>query len=417
MSDIVITKGGEEPGAKNFKVEVPLDRVDAATRKAAAYYAKRLKLPGFRKGKVPLSVIHKKYRDAVRQDALRELVDASWKTTLDQEELQPIAEPQVRSLKFDEGEPITFELVVAVKPELDLQRVGGFQLTRRTRSVTDEMVTAQLDELRGQRALWAPVEGERPEVGNLVSVTITPLEHGEPGESKQYQLVLGDGQALPDVEDRILQMTPGQEDDVVVKFPDDFADEAKRGQSRAVRIELHEVKRQQLPDLSDEFAREVGDFDSVQALREAVRADLEDEAKREADADVRTELLEQIQAANNVEAPRPLVQRVLSAFAKAYQVPDDQLERFATEFAPVAERQVKRDLIVDHLTEREQLKASEEEVDERIETIAAKRKTEPRQVYASLQKANRLSELERSITEEKVFNYLVEQSTVTDEQR
>jgi trigger factor len=415
MPGIVVTRSSEEPGVKNLKVEVPVELVDTAEKKAASYYAKRVKLPGFRKGKVPLPVIRKKFSDAIRENVIRELVEESWKTALDQEDLQPIADPQIRDLKFEAGVPITFEMSVAVKPELELGRIGGFKIKRKIPKVTDAMVESQLEDLRRQRAPWVPVEGARPTPGQLVSVTITPLEQGEASEGKQYQIVLGEGQALPDIEERIMQMLPNEAVDAAVRFPDDFPDEAKRGHERSVRIELHEVKRQDLPEISDEFAREVGDFDSAQALTAAVREDLEADARREGDAEARRQLLEEIEAANSVEAPRPLVQRVMSAFAEAYKVPDERLEKFAAEFSPVAERQVKRDLIIDHVAEKESLKATEEDVDFRIEEIAKRQNTDPSKVYSSLQKAKRLNELERSITEEKVFNYLMEQSTIVDE--
>jgi len=415
MSGIVVTRSSEEPGVKNLKVEVPVELVDTAEKKAASYYAKRVKLPGFRKGKVPLPVIRKKFSDAIRENVIRELVEESWKMALDQEQLQPIADPQIRDLKFESGVPITFELSVAVKPEIELGRIGGFKIARKIPKVTDSMVEAQLEDLRRQRAPWVPVEGENPRSGELVSVTITPLEQGESSEGKQYQIVLGQGQALPDIEDRIMRMLPNETVDAAVRFPDDFPDESKRGNERSVRIELHEVKRQDLPELSDEFAREVGDFDSAEALTAAVRDDLEAEALREGDAEARRRLLEEIESANSISAPRPLVQRVMSAFAEAYKVPDDQLEKFASEFTPVAERQVKRDLIIDHVAEKENLRATEEDVDSRVEEIAKRQDADPAKVYSSLQKAKRLNELERSITEEKVFNYLIEQSTIVDE--
>ena len=142
---------------------------------------------------------------------------------------------------------------------------------------------------------------------------------------------------------------------------------------------------------------------------------METEAGREADAALRSRLLEAIVEANSVEAPRPMVHRVLSAFAKAYEVPDDQVEKFTSEFTPVAEAQVRRDLIINHVAETNNLKATEEDVDDRVAEIAKKRKTEPGQVYASLQKANRLNEIEQSITEEKVFAHLLEQSTINEE--
>ena len=415
MADIVITKSSEEPGVKHLKVEVPVEMVDAAEKKAATYYAKRVKLPGFRKGKVPHNVIKKKFPEAIQENVIRELVEASWKAALDQEDLEPIAEPQVKDLKLESGSPLTFQLSVAVKPELELSRIGGFKLTRKITSVTDAMVDMQLEAMQRQRAPWVPVEGEKPISGDLASFTITPIEDGEPLEDNQYQVVLGEGQALPDIEDQIMRMVPEETGDAKVKFPDDFPDESKRGESRTIRVELHEVKRQQLPELTDEFAREMGDFDSVDALKSTVRSDLEDEARREGDAEVRRQLISEIETANAVEAPRPMVQRVMSAFAQAYQVPDDQLEKFASEFAPVAERQVKRDLIVDHIAEQQGLKATEEDLDDRIAEIAKKQNSEPGKVYASLEKAKRLTELERSITDEKVFKYLEAQSTTTDE--
>jgi trigger factor len=237
----------------------------------------------------------------------------------------------------------------------------------------------------------------------------------KPGETRQYQIQLGTGQAIPDLEEKIMTLEPGGTLEASVKFPDDFPDEANRGQTRRVRIELHEVKRQDLPDLTDDFARELGDFDSIADLRRAVREDMESEARREAEAEVRGQLMEQLIAANNVTAPKPMVQRALSAFAQLYEVPDDQLDTFAAEFGPIAERQVQRDLVIDHVAEQENLRATEEDVDRRVEEIAKKRNAEPAQVYASLQKAGRLKELERNLTEEKVFSYLLEQSTIKDE--
>ncbi len=415
MTEILITKTAEEPGTKSLKVEIPVPRVEAAENKAASVYAKRAKLPGFRPGKAPLSVIRQRFRQAIRESAIRELIDASWKAAIDQESLEPIAEPRIKDLKFDDGTPVTFELQVEVKPELALERLGGFTLQRRMRAISDVVVEEQLEELRRQKAPWVPVESGTPKTGEMVSVTIIPIEEGEPAEGKQYQVVLGQGQALPGIEDRIMGMTVGETADTTVQFPDDFPEEAKRGTAQVVRIVLHEVKRQDLPALDDDFAGEVGEFESLAELRAAIRNDMEAEARREADAELRGQLIEEIVGANQLEAPRAMVQRVLSAYASAYKVPDDQLERFATEFGPIAERQVKRDLVIDHVAEAHDLKSTEEDVDARVEEIAKQRNAQPGQVYASLQKADRLRELERSLTEERVFDFLLEQSTVTDE--
>jgi trigger factor len=243
-------------------------------------------------------------------------------------------------------------------------------------------------------------------------VTIAGRENGEVKDPQPYQFVLGEGRAIPDVEERIMALLPGESVDATVKFPDDFAEEAKRGQTRDVHLTLREVKRQELPALDDAFAREMGDFESLEALRTAVAADLGKEAEREADAKVRTALVQEIVEANNVVAPRPLVERVLGAYAQAYEIPEERWQQFAQEFRTVAESQVRRDLVLDYVVESQNLRATEAEVDQKVQELAERRGVPAAQLYASLEKAKRLRDIARSITEEKVFSYLLSQSTV-----
>jgi trigger factor len=315
-------------------------------------------------------------------------------------------------LKWEEGAPVTFEFHVELKPELQLQRLGNFRLTRKVAAITAAQVDAQLNAMREQRAPWTPVAGEKPKPKDLVDVIIATRENGEVKDPQPYQFVLGEGRAIPDVEERIMGLLPGESVDATVRFPDDFAEEAKRGQTRDIQLTLREVKRQELPALDDAFAREMGDFESLGALRAAVSADLGKEAEREADAKVRAELVEQIVQANNVVAPRPLVERVLGMYAQAYEVPEERWEKFAQEFRGIAESQVRRDLVLDYVVESQNLRATEAELDERIQQLAERRGMKAAELYASLEKAKRLRDVARSITEEKVFTHLLSQSTV-----
>jgi trigger factor len=394
-------------------VTVPPEHVKEAEERATTDYQRRARLPGFRRGKAPAAIVRKQFAEDIRQQVLGELVRESWTAALAQEALKPIADPHIHNVKWEAGAPVTFEFHVELKPDLKLERLGGFRVQRSVAPVSDEQVTAQLHELREQRAPWTPVTGaESPKPKDLVSITVATRVGDGVKEPQAHQLVLGGGRAVPDVEERIMSLTPGQSIDTTVRFPDDFAEEAKRGQSRDVRITLHEVKRQQLAALDDAFAREVGDFESLDALRRTVREDLEKEAEREADARVRAELIEQVIAANRVVAPRPLVERVMALYAQAYGIPEDRREAFATEFRPVAEAQVRRDLVLDHVVEREKLHVTEAELDERVQELARRRNMPAGELYASLEKAKRLRDIERGLTEEKVFAYLLSQSTV-----
>jgi trigger factor len=178
-------------------------------------------------------------------------------------------------------------------------------------------------------------------------------------------------------------------------------------------VTLQEVKRKTSPALDDAFAREVGDFDSIDALTAAVRTDLEEHARRDADAQVRQQLIDEITQANPFDVPPSWVNRMIGAYMEAYKIPEEQRQAFGAEFAAVAERQVRRDMIIDAIAEQQQLAATEKDVDDRVAQVAEQRGSDPGQVYASLQKAGRLPEIERSITEDKVFEWLIARNEIT----
>jgi trigger factor len=411
---IVVEKTAEDAASKSLRVTVPLDRVREAEDRALKYYTSRARLPGFRPGKAPVGVVRKRFGDAIRQTVLEEVIRESWETARQSESLKPIADPSIRNLKFEADSPIEFELLVEVRPELKLEREGGFRLTRTVSPVTDAMVEEQVQRLREDRAAWLPVENERPVPGQMVRVEVAPLDGAEASASQPYTLVIGERQAIPELEERIMTLLPGDTVDTEVRFPEDHPDATRRGQTRQVRVHLLEVKRQELPELDDALAREVGEFENLKALRAAVREDLEREAVREADAGVRQALLAQLIEANRIPAPDSLVHRVLHGLGHMYKIPDEQMGGFEAQFRPVAVQQVQRDLVLEAAAEAHGLKATEAELDERIAAMAAARNLPTGELYASLQKSNRLAELERAITEEKVFSHLLSQSTVEE---
>lgn len=414
MSQITVEKTAEDSASKSLRVTVPVDRVREAEAKALSYYVQRARLPGFRPGKAPAAVVRKRFGDAIRQSVLEEVIRESWETARTNESLKPITDPSIRNLKFEEGSPIEFELLVEVRPEIKLERTGGFRVERQVAPVADSAVDEQLARLQEQKATWIPVEGAKPSPGQMVRVEVAPLDEAGAGASQPYDLVLGQNQAIPDLEERIMTLLPGEQADAEVKFPEDHPDESRRGQTRRVRVTLHEVKRQELPALDDAFAREVGDFENLDALRGAVRQDLEHEATREADARLRQAVIQQVVDANGVQAPDSLVHRLMHNYAEMYRVPQEQLPQFEQQFHEVAAAQVRRDLVLDAVVETNGLRATEAELDQRVGELAAARGVPAGQLYGSLQKANRLPELERAITEEKAFAWLLQQSTIDE---
>ncbi|HMJ18351.1 MAG TPA: trigger factor [Gemmatimonadaceae bacterium] len=410
---IEFTPRASEGVERHIQVSVPAEAVKDAEDKAARRYASTVRLPGFRPGKAPATVVRKKFGDAIRQEALESLVREAYQEFIEKESIKVAAQPHVHDLKFEEGKPLTFELHLELRPNVDLARTHGFKIQKPTVAVTDDQLNQQLEQIRDEKATWTPVD-EKPKPGDMVNVQIATAVAGEEvAEGKSYPVVLGAGQAIAPIEELIMELTPGTTLERPVKWPDDFPDEAQRGQTKTVRVTLNEVKRKAVPPMDDAFAREVGDFESLEALRKAVRGDLERHAEHEVEAGVRQQLIDQIISANAFDVPKSWVQQFVENYAEAYQVPVDQREQFAGEFRTMAERQIRRDLVIETIAEKEGLAASEKDLDDRIAEQAEKRGANPGQIYAQLEKSGRLKEMERSITEDKVFKWLLDRNDVS----
>lgn len=410
---IEFTPGASDGVERHIQVSVPAEAVKDAEDKAARRYASTVRLPGFRPGKAPATVVRKKFGDAIRQEALETIVREAYEEFVEKESIKVAAQPHVHDLKFEEGKPLTFELHLEVRPTIELARTNGFRIEKPPVRITQEQLDQQIEQVRDEKATWTPVN-EKPLPGDMVNAQIATAAAGsETAEGKSYPIVLGAGQAIPGIEELIMSAAPGETVERPVKWPDDFPDESQRGQTKTVRITLNEVKRKSAPALDDAFAREVGDFESLDALKAAVRSDMERHAEHEIEAGVRQQLIDQIIAANAFDVPKSWVQQFVENYAEAYQVPKDQREQFAGEFRSMAERQIRRDLVIETIAEKESLAATEKELDARITEQAEKKGANPGQIYAQLEKNGRLKEMERSITEDKVFKWLLDRNDVS----
>ena len=267
-----------------LEVSVPADAVQEAEERTALRYASSVRLPGFRPGKAPAALVRKRFKDAIRQQTLESLLQEAYQEVVTREHLKVASTPHLHDVRFDEGKPLVFELHVEVRPEITLARTQGFRVSRAPTAVTDDSVREQIDQLRDQRANWAPV-AEKPAPADMATVLLaTADDNGELPEGKEYRIVLGSGQAIPGIEELIMRLTPGETVEETVRWPDDFPDEGQRGKSKPVRVTLQDVKRKALPDLDDAFSREVGDFESLDALTTAVRKDLQSHAEPACDS-------------------------------------------------------------------------------------------------------------------------------------
>jgi trigger factor len=417
----------EEPSsfARRLSVTVPADRVRRVRQRVAQQITRNVRLPGFRKGKIPDHLVQKQFGPAIEQQTVDEVIQETYREALDQSNVKPINQGTVQDVHYHgDGGELHYHVEVEVQPVVALARTSGFVVARPSDAVEEQEVDGVLERLRADRATLTTVEDRAPDLGDEVQVRLTTHSDdpdAEPAEAQEYKFVLGEGQAIPAIEESIMSLTPGEERDFEITFPDDFADDEQAGKTVRMTIGLVELKRREFPALDDAFAGSVGDFDSMEALRARIRSDLQDDARRRADAAVRDALIGQILEANPVEAPASMVDRYLEYMTGGGEGPrkrqrtaeqEERFSQFREMMRPQAEATLKRMLVVETLADREGLRATPDEVDARVEALAQAHGRSPSDVWLELEKSGQLQSLEAEITEDKVFDWLRGQNTV-----
>ena len=398
-----------------MSVTVPASVVQQEERRAAKRLASRARLKGFRKGRVPTKVIESRFGGTLRKEALDKLVDEAYRTALAAQDLTPISEGEILELSYEPEQDLVFSISFDVQPRIEVARLGGFAIERPVAEVNDEHVDKVLARIQEQNGAWKPAEEGQPEDLDLVSVLIKKLDGEAADEGKEYEFLLGQGDALPDIETAIKSLEAGTSGEFDVSFPEDFPDEGRRGDRERVHITLVARKIQELPDLDDDLAKQVGDFETLDDLKTRVREDLDKEAAEEVENVLRGRLLDMLLNANPFEVPASMVDRYVSGvIGDQPNLDPTRLEEIRASISVEAERAVKRILIIEKIAETQGLAATEDDIDTRVEEIAKTNESTAAKVYASLQKAGRLEMLERELTERKVFDFLKEQSEIID---
>jgi len=404
---------------RTLSVTVPADVVREERERAVKRLAGKLRLPGFRKGKVPASVVERQYGSTVQQETLDRVIGEAYRTALEERELQPIGEAEVENVEWKPDQDLTFRISFDIRPEIQIERLSGFRVERPRIPVVDDEVDRVITRLRDQAGMWNPAPDPGPALdGDLVTVRIARLgDDGEPeGEPQGYQLVVGDGDAIPDVEAAIQTLDPGSTGDFTVRFPDDFPNAERRGEEQRLRITVVDRRVKELPALDDDFARSVGEFESLDALRARIRTDLEEEAAAHADSVATVRLLDAVLEANPFQVPRSMVERYLdSVIGDTSGADPHEVQQAREQMRADAELGVKRLMLISRIADEHGLHATAAEVDARIAEMAERNGITPAQVRAQLEKAERLESLQRELTDRKVFAFLREQSEIRDE--
>ncbi|WP_420633633.1 trigger factor [Candidatus Palauibacter sp.] len=409
--DVAIKR--ENDYLRRLDITVAPPQVAAARRREAAKIRKTTRIKGFRKGKVPIRIVEERYGPLIDERTVDALVNGAFRDAVRRHDLSTIGEPVVSEVDYRPGERLSFRIDVEVMPKVDLARTGGFRVKRRDVDVPDTAIDEVVENFRKEHAVLQPAD-RQPRSGDVVSVTIREHEGDDDAPAKPYRFELGAGYAIPDVEEAILTLAPGEEGRFTVSYPEDFGSEELAGTTRSLRIHLDDVRTSQLPELTDEFASEVGNFSTLVEFREAIEEELRLRGEREADEEVGEKLVDAVIEANGFEVPPSLLSHYLDRVIDAPEGTDpEQVEEARRSVTPVVERQVKRDLVLERLIEDQDLDLSSEEFDERLSKLAEARGKSVVEIRRQLARDKQLDPLRRRFAIDKAFKFLIDRSDVT----
>jgi trigger factor len=403
-----------------IEITVPVDEIARETDRVVADIQQKAKLPGFRPGKAPASLIRSKFSKQVRDDVLEHLLPKYFRQKVEEEHLEVVGRPNVKDVHFHEGEPLRFKAEFEVAPEIELGDYRGVTVHYSEPEVSEEDIAKRLDEIREQKSQMVNVD-PRPVVdGDYAVVTLDSLSGVEqPIHQDEIVLHVGDPDTMPGFSEAFRGMSPDEEKEFEVTYPDDFGQERLAGKTVRFHAKLTTIRTKDLPEINDEFAQDLGDYRTLNDLREAVRKAIFHERENASQQKAKDQLIEKLIETHEFPVPEAYIERQMEA----------QLENQFRELAergidptklkidwgklkeaqrPKALHDVKASLLVDKIAEREAIAPTNDEVDVEVQRIAKQQREPVAAVRKKLQKDGVLGRIAYQIRSNKTMNFLFE---------
>jgi trigger factor len=411
-----------------LEISVPVAEVETETNRVVADVMKQAKLPGFRPGKAPSSIIRKQFAGDIRQKVLEKLIPEHLQKQVEAENLQVVGTPDVSEVHFHEGEPLRFKATFEVVPQIELGEYKNVEVPYHDPEVTDEDVTTRVDEIRDQKAQYVNIDPRPAEDGDFAVVALESIEgvEGEPVKTEEMVLELGGKDTLEPFTQNLRGVTPGEEREFEVAYPEDYGSERLAGKTVKFHATLKGLRKKDLPDLDDDFAQELGDYRTLDELREAVRKAIFAQRQFEAQQEAKNKIVDKLVDAHEFPVPEVFVDRQIrnrleqSLQAMAGQGMDVRKlnldwEKVKETQRDKATREVKASLLLGKISERESIYASKDEVDKEVERVARQQRKPVAAVHMEFEKDGRLGRIANHIQTEKTLNFLFEHARKTGE--
>ncbi|RED31710.1 trigger factor [Paenibacillus sp. VMFN-D1] len=412
-----------------LEVEVEADRVAAALDKAFNKVAKKANVPGFRKGKVPRPIFEARYGvEALYQDAIDILLPEVYTEAVDQTDIFPVDRPEVEIDQFAKGEVFKFKAKVTVKPEVTLGEYKGVEVPVQKVEVSDEELDAELKRLQERHAELSVIDEGSAENGDIAVIDFDGSVDGVPfegGQAERYSLELGSGTFIPGFEEQVVGMATGDFKDVEVTFPETYHAEELAGKKAVFKVKVHEIKRKQLPELDDEFAKDVSEFETLAEYKEDLKKQLLARKEQEAKGNKEAAVVDKVAANAEVEIPQAMIdseiQNMMRDFDNRLRNQGMNLEMFLSfsgqttadlqeQMKDDAEKRVRNNLVLEQIAKEENIEVTEEDINKELEVMAESYKRTADEIRNILTANGSLGSLREEISLRKTVDLLVENS-------
>jgi len=410
----------------SLEISIPVQEVESETSRVAGDVQRRAKLPGFRPGKAPATLIRKQFAGDIRQQVLENLIPKFLQKQFEAENLNVVGTPDIRDVHFHEGEPLTFKADFEVVPQIELGDYKGVEVPYHDPEVTDEDVSKRIDEIREQKAQYVNVDPRPIENGDFAVVALTSVGgvEGEPVHQDEMQLEIGGADTFEAFSENLRGLNPGDEREFEVTYPEEYGSPRLAGRTVKFHATVKGIRRKDLPEINDEFAQDLGDYRNLEELREAVKKSIFGQRQFEAQQEAKNKIIDKIVDQHDFPVPEVFVERQirnrmeerLQALASQGVDPRSlklDWEKVKESQRDKAVREVKASLLLSRISEREAIHATRDEVDREVERIARQQREPVAALHMKYEKDGTLGRIANHIQTEKTLSFLFEHAGKT----
>jgi trigger factor len=414
---------------KKLAIEIPEDKVLQEVESFYKQLGREAKIKGFRPGKVPRGILERYFKDYVKTEVIQKLIQDSYPEALSETGLQPVSQPVIDPGEFEAGKTFQYSATVEVKPEIQLGEYTGLKIEGKKEEVKDEEIELRLKNLQNLHASIKTISENRPvHMGDFVTLDYEASVGGkllEGGKTLDLSVEVGTGQFIPAFEEKLVGLLPGDEKEIEVAFPEDYGYPKWAGKTIAFDVKIKEIKEKILPPLDDEFAKDLGDYSSLEDLKAKLTKEIEKEKEEAFERQLKDQLVDQLLEANSFEIPESLVDEQTRALVsdtkirlaaqgmelKHVGVSEEKLQE---DYRAAAAKQVRTFLILEKIAQKEGITATDEEADDRLREMSERMRQKFDVVKRYYEKNGLFPEVKAGLLRDKTLSFLLEKTTIHD---